>query len=114
MNNKTWMPLYMGYLNCHMVYLLCLLVVCFQTFHVFFPFYDFWVIMCMLGNQEEIRDVSHILEMWRALESGPRYLCNGCLVGGSGQYILEMWRALESGPRYLCNGCQVGGSGPLS
>ena len=29
-------------------------------------------------------------------------------------HLLETWRALESGPGYLCSSCRVGGWGPLS
>ena len=65
-----------------MAYLFLLLAIPFQAFHVFLPFYDFLAVMCMLGNQEGVRGVSHPLETWRALESGPGYLCSGCRVGG--------------------------------
>ena len=43
-----------------------------------FPFYDFWAVMCMLGNQEGVHGVSHPL---KTLESGPRYPCSNCRVG---------------------------------
>ena len=70
----------MQYLSCHVAYLLWLLTIPFQAFHVFLPFYDFWAVMCMLGNQEGVRGISYPLETWHALESGPRYLCSGCRV----------------------------------
>ena len=69
-------------------YLFWLLAIHFQASHVLLHFYDFWAAMCMLGNQEGVRCVSHLLETWRALESGPRYLCSGCRVGGWGPLSL--------------------------
>ena len=65
-----------------MAYPFWLLAIPFQAFHIFLHFYDFWAVMCMFGNQEGVRGISHPLEMWRALESGPWYLCSGCRVDG--------------------------------
>ena len=79
MENKTYAHLYMEYLSCHVAYPFWL-----TSFYLLW----FW------GRYVHVRGISHPLEMWRALESGPGYLCSSCRVSSWGPQSLRQCPSL--------------------
>ena len=82
--NKTWTPLYMGYLSCHVVYFYgCSLSLPFTFFVIFGS------LCACLGIKKVFAAYLILLGTWRALKSGPEYLSSGCLVRGLGTTVLR-------------------------
>ena len=81
LENKTWTPLHMEYISCHVVHYFMVIGCPFSDLSCPFTFFMIFGLLCAcLGIKKAFTVYLILLGTWCAQESGLGYLSSGCLV----------------------------------